>query len=213
MAKKEGPEKTTDQIIYQDDLKKYLESEVYLENIKFVEDSFNLFRRKGVKNLLAFLKETDYYESPASTRFHNNDFGGLVKHSIDVTKRFNHLCERDYPQFPFESRIICGLLHDACKIGTYFPAFNKNGSRSKIPYKSQDVLPIGHGEKSVIMIQKIPFELTLQEMLVIRWHMGQYDYTWRQYEDKVTKIEPAVKLFSSCDMISSVIGGIENGQY
>jgi len=207
----EKPEKTTDQIIYQDNLQEFLGSLIYQVNVEFVELSLNSIKRKGMKKLLAFLRETDYYEAPASTRFHNNDFGGLVCHSIDVTKRFNHLCERDYPTFPRESRIICGLLHDVCKIGTYFPAFNKNGSRSKTPYKSEDVFPVGHGDKSIIILQQIPFELTLQEMLVIRWHMGQYDYTWRQYEDKVTKIEPAVKLFSACDLISSVIGGIQNG--
>lgn len=207
----EKPEKTTAQIIYQDDLKNFLASEKYLENMEFVELSFKSIKRKGIVKLLAFLKDTDYYESPASTRFHNNDFGGLIDHSIDVTKRFNRLCERDYPIFPRASRIICGLLHDVCKLGTYFPAFNKNGSRSKTPYKTENQLPIGHGEKSIIMLQQIPFELTLQEMLVIRWHMGLYDYSWKGVEDKVTKIEPAVKLFSSCDMISSVIGGIENG--
>lgn len=207
----EKPEKTTDQIIYQDDLKNFLASEKYLKNVEFVELSFKSIKRKGIVKLLAFLTETDYYESPASTRFHNNDFGGLVDHSINVTKRFNRLCERDYPTFPRASRIICGLLHDTCKIGTYFPFFTQKGARGKTPYKSQDVFPVGHGDKSIIMLQQIPFELTLQEMLVIRWHMGAYDYTWKQFEDKVTKIEPAVKLFSSCDMISSVIGGIENG--
>ena len=36
-------------------------------------------------------------------------------------------------------------------------------------------LPLGHGEKSVILVLCSGIELTDAEMLAIRWHMGGFD--------------------------------------
>lgn len=43
-------------------------------------------------------------------------------------------------------------------------------------YCVEDDFPIGHGEKSVIIILKY-LNLTKEEMLTIRWHMSTYDCT------------------------------------
>ena len=42
-------------------------------------------------------------------------------------------------------------------------------------YNSDVALPVGHGERSVILIQQNGFTLTLQEIAAIRWHMGAFD--------------------------------------
>ena len=36
----------------------------------------------------------------------------------------------------------------------------------------EDTFPIGHGEKSVILLQWLGLSLTIDEMLAIRYHMG-----------------------------------------
>ncbi len=66
-----------------------------------------------------------------------------------------------------ESLLICGLLHDVCKIDCY----KKSG---KEWIWNKDCLPMGHGEKSIYIIQKF-MKLTDEEALAIRWHMGGWD--------------------------------------
>lgn len=41
-------------------------------------------------------------------------------------------------------------------------------------YKTEDRLPLGHGEKSVIILQSF-IKLTRDEIVAIRWHMGSFD--------------------------------------
>ena len=38
-------------------------------------------------------------------------------------------------------------------------------------YQVEDQLPLGHGEKSVMLVQCY-IRLTMQEVMAIRWHMG-----------------------------------------
>ena len=40
--------------------------------------------REGVDNLLNYLNTSDFYRSPASTKYHGSYAGGLVEHSINV---------------------------------------------------------------------------------------------------------------------------------
>lgn len=40
--------------------------------------------RPGADKLLEWLKSTDFFTAPASTRFHGVYPGGLVKHSLNV---------------------------------------------------------------------------------------------------------------------------------
>ena len=70
-----------------------------------------------------------------------------------------------------ETLAICGLLHDLCKIDAYKEA-PEGASRR---YEVTRHFPAGHGEKSVILILQF-MHLTQEEILAIRWHMGQYDF-------------------------------------
>ena len=62
------------------------------------------------------------------------------------------------------------LLHDVCKANYYH--------RDSDGWTVRDALPMGHGEKSVYLIQK-HMDLTDEEALAIRWHMGAYDEAYR----------------------------------
>lgn len=49
------------------------------------------------------------------------------------------------------------------------------GAAGKAGISAYKKIPAGHGEKSVILILQF-MHLTQEEILAIRWHMGQYDF-------------------------------------
>ncbi len=135
--------------------------------------------REGSQNLLDWMQKTDFFTTPASTKFHGACSEGLVMHSISVYKTMmeKHFDEKtDNP----ESFAICALLHDLCK-AQFYKTSTKNvkneetGQWEKKPYYTiDDVFPFGHGEKSVFLIERF-MRLKPSEAIAIRWHMGGFD--------------------------------------
>lgn len=124
---------------------------------RFKEIFISQVTRPGAADLLAWLGTTDFFEAPASTRFHNVYYALLGQSTI-----------REYGG---ESVAIVALLHDVCKTGYY--RRERDGK-----YSVKDQLPMGHGEKSVYLVMKF-MDLTDEEALAIRWHMGAYDDAFR----------------------------------
>ena len=161
---------------------------------RFVELYQQLITRPGADKLLAWLETTDFFEAPASTRFHLSRPGGLVEHSIHVYHRLHDLFvseRQNRENEPFielsdseeETIAICGLLHDICKANFYAVEMrnrkNEQGQWEKYPfYVVNDQLPYGHGEKSVYIISGF-MKLTREEAMAIRWHMGFSDNDFR----------------------------------
>jgi len=164
--------------------------------------------REGVVTLRSWLEQSDYFTAPASTMFHGNRMGGLAKHSLAVYEAFWQKVESYGLPVSKDSAIIAGLLHDACKIDVYKTNVLKSGNSSAAkPYKMEDVFPVGHGEKSVMVVQKY-FPLTAQESVLMRWHMGHNDPAWKDYQEKVEKLFPEVILFQHADKEISTLYGI-----
>ena len=161
---------------------------------RFVELYQQLITRPGADKLLAWLETTDFFEAPASTRFHLSRPGGLVEHSIHVYHRLHVLFvseRQNRENEPFielsdseeETIAICGLLHDICKANFYAVEMrnrkNEQDQWEKYPfYVVNDQLPYGHGEKSVYIISGF-MKLTREEAMAIRWHMGFSDNDFR----------------------------------
>ena len=102
-----------------------------------------------------------------------------------------------------DERTIAAICHDFCKIDTYRPNILKSGERSSAkPYVTEDNLPLGHGEKSAWLASQ-HIELTNNEALLIRWHMGPYDPAWKDYDQKVGKACPAIYAFHNADQEAS----------
>ena len=40
--------------------------------------------RDGIDKLLAYIRKSDFYRAPASTRFHSCHEGGLLEHTLNV---------------------------------------------------------------------------------------------------------------------------------
>jgi len=68
---------------------------------------------------------------------------------------------------------------------------------------TEDLFPVGHGEKSVIILQKY-ITLTEQEIMMIRWHMGMFDREFISYEKKIKRICPNAILLITADWLASV---------
>ncbi|MFH0992913.1 MAG: HD domain-containing protein [bacterium] len=141
-------------------------------------------RREGADKLLEFLTSpnSDFFTAPASTRFHLSVEGGLLEHSLNVYTALKDYVSRprarsDYGLvFSEETIAIAGLLHDLCKINVYQKSTrnvkDKNGVWAAVPtYEYNDMLPYGHGEKSVYIISGF-MKLTREEAFAIRYHMG-----------------------------------------
>ncbi len=140
-------------------------------------------KREGASALLDWLKKSDFFTAPASTRQHSAFEGGLCLHSVNCYNRFLNNIINEYGEefqdvISDESIAIISLLHDVCKTNFYKEDVRNvkvNGVWEQQPYYTvDDSLPYGHGEKSVYMISGF-MKLTREEALAINWHMGGFD--------------------------------------
>lgn len=161
-------------------------------NIKKFEKMLTQFNRNGMKNLIEYIRKSDFYTAPASTRFHACHEGGLLEHSLNVAdcllkKLDNPIWANILNEVGQESIIISALLHDICKSNFYIVEFKnkkvysdhgkKSDSNGRYDWETvhgymiDDKIPYGHGEKSVMMIEEF-MKLKPVERYAIRWHMG-----------------------------------------
>jgi len=183
--------------------------------------AIELIKREGIKELISYIeKETDFFIAPASTQFHGNYDGGLLDHSVIVTRfalhNFNFIVKEN-PDLEYlrESVVICGLFHDMCKTNFYkkekkWTKDDQNKWKEYFGWTPNDTFPLGHGEKSLYLISKY-IKLTDAEAMAIRWHMGSSEpsvsitnnphyYAYNQAID-----HPLVRLIHCADMIAMTI--------
>lgn len=174
----------------------------------------DIVKREGSDKLLEYVLSTDFFQAPASTRFHLAIPGGLAQHSLNVYDLLTEKNSRYGLGYSDETIFICGMYHDLCKVNFYKEAtdpateaqmkylvslagpemaaismskkhvsalidWHKNGKNGDKPevtteYVIEDQLPIGHGEKSMMLINRY-IELTPNEAMAIRWHMVAFD--------------------------------------
>lgn len=153
--------------------------------------------RDGVDYVIEDLTELGFFEAPASSKFHLNVESGLLQHSLNVCKTALRVRETMIGMddslreaLPKESVIIAGLLHDVCKADIYKPAMKKQKGRMGmwVDVPGYDVVydnfPLGHGEKSVIVLLRSGLEMTDDEIMAIRWHMNAWDLPFQSADLK-----------------------------
>ncbi len=169
-------------------------------NIKRFEELMSGVNREGKDALMDYIRKSDFYTAPASTKFHLSCEGGLLQHSLNVydclqAKKESSTWGRILEEAGAEALIICPLFHDLCK--TYFYKIDFKNQKTYDPekvaaaerwqvkrdnggafiweqvpcYTVEDRVPYGHGEKSVMMVEQF-MKLTGPERFAIRWHMG-----------------------------------------
>ena len=165
------------------------------ETVIFLLQSVN---RHGIDSLIDYLLESDYFVAPASTRFHNSFPGGLCNHSLNLVHTFSAANKQLQKPLPPDSVVICGLLHDLCKVNAYLP-IGKG-------YKSVKG-PTGHATLSLSRIGE-HIRLTPEEDDVIRYHMLLYGiFTYHEHDTlalfKAIHRNPQVQIFAALDMADS----------
>lgn len=167
------------------------------ENKKEFIETLLATQRPGIEQVIEKIEKWGFFKAPASTIFHLCEEGGLVQHSLNVyhmATKLKSVVVFEKPELesrlPDDQIAIAALLHDICKSDVYKPAIK----RKKLPNGTwidaagYDVdysgFPMGHGEKSVIMLLRFGFNLTPDEMLAIRWHMGPWDLPFQSNEEK-----------------------------
>ncbi len=179
--------------------------------------------RERIDRVIDYLEnKSDYFTAPASTAFHGNYAGGLAEHSLnvyEVAMRVKATMVELKPELvnriSDESVAIVALLHDLCKTNVYkVEKKNRkvNGRWEEVDAYGVDYskFPLGHGEKSVIMLLSLGFPLTRDEMLAIRWHMSAWELPMQSAEAKANLNEareqcPLLAVLQAADGLASAI--------
>lgn len=171
----------------------------------------DVLAQKYSDRAIKWLASTDFYDAPASTKYHDSDPSGLLRHTLKVVNRAIDLITID----PFRSinvaeAIIVAITHDWCKIN-FYESFMRNvknedtGVWEQVPsYRHKpSEYPFGHGVTSLYMAEKL-FKLTLEQALAIRWHMDIYDVSDYEKSDLFDAKEkyPMVRLLQMADQLS-----------
>lgn len=202
------------------------------KNIERFESLMAMVNRDGIDKLMEYIKKSDFYTAPASTRFHLSCKGGLLQHSLNVydclvAKKNSPIWHDILDKVGDESLIITALLHDLCKTFFYVPGSRnqKTYDPKKIAaaerwqvksdqmgkyiwetvesYTIEDKMPLGHGEKSVMIISRY-MKLTSDEIFAIRWHMGfSEEKSLHGTLDDAMSLHPLVLAVYEADMEAS----------
>ena len=180
-------------------------------------------KRDGIEDVITDLEELGFFTAPASAGHHLNIEGGLVLHSINTCKAALAIWEGMKPLEPSlatevkrDSIIIASLLHDVCKSDIYKRSVKKRKNALgqwedcegyKVSYKD---FPMGHGDKSVILLLCSGLDLSDDEMLAIRWHMGAWGINMNSYEDErcydtARALYPLVSIIQTADGVAAAI--------
>lgn len=189
------------------------------KKIEIVESLLMNTNRQGSENMLDFFRKSDFYTAPASSKYHSNYEGGLLDHTLLVYS-FAMALRQPFiemnPEFTESlnpvSITIAALIHDLCKVNFYqkvdkWAKDDHNNWVSYTGYTFDDPFPVGHGEKSIIMSQIIKFDLTVDEMLAIRYHMGfwggETNQELKSTQAKAIEKTPLVLLLQMADYAAS----------
>ena len=207
-----------------------------MENTKLIERfeaEMAKIHRTGIEDLITYIRQSDFFTAPASTRFHLSCPGGLLQHSINVLDALRGLLDWNENEQIWEYRVaghvvdsasdesvtLMALLHDLCKINFYSVRSHtvknqETGQWEEKPYYVvEDQMPLGHGDKSVLLISKY-INLTDQELYSIWHHMGfvGQDYAALKSVDLSIQKHPMVLALQTADMMASKLmeGNEEN---
>lgn len=166
--------------------------------------SANPEAKPGYVSAIEWLRTTDFYRAPASTRYHESFPGGLLTHSLNV---YNCMLElHSVPKFNsinIAEATLVTLVHDWCKIDYYEP-YQKNVKdektgkwHSETAYRAeQRGIPMGHGSSSMYLASRV-MRLTPEQALAIRWHMSR----WHVADVEQSELQKANEKFPMVHLI------------
>lgn len=183
-----------------------------IKNQNFIETQLLNTNLPDIERLVDWMKLTDFYTAPASTRYHLSCEGGLAQHSINVFDALFRFNFEGFIDYPVEEIVLASLLHDVCKIHTYQIEQkwrkDERGQWESYPaYVFNEKFSYGHGEKSVYLVEqwvKLPYHVAT----AIRAHMGFSDASFKGGDKLIPNIfadNPLALYLSFADQHASFI--------
>ena len=124
--------------------------------------------RAGVDAVVAYLDKAGFFTAPASVNRHLSHDGGLLEHSLNVYRTAVRIAGQKVAlrpdiekRLPSESVTLAALLHDVCKANIYrkVTKYRKDANNRWETYDGYEAdysrFPLGHGEKSVVMLLRL----------------------------------------------------------
>lgn len=200
---------------------------------QFAEILLDVLEPFEYDSITGFLRKTDFFTAPASTRFHLSVEGGLCQHSLNVYTSAMQIETAFNSGASRRSIAICALLHDVCKAGVYQKELKNAKNYDKLVLEGQpkhkikhdkkgdfiwdlkeiyvfnDPWPFGHGSKSAYIVNSL-IDLTDEEALAIRYHMGPYEEGDKDRCSKVFEQSKLALLIHFADMYASKVVEAEN---
>ena len=162
----------------------------------FKEITKGVFTDKQVEKLI----KMGYFKAPASLTHHGTEERDLYQHSKMIYMQLEEYTQKLYLSWKARrSPIVIAFLHDLCKVDDYVL------EDGKYVWNKLSLLT-GHGDKSVIMALQLFPDLTDEEAMCIRYHMGAYEgqEKWKTLENAI-KSYPNILWVHHADMIASKI--------
>lgn len=176
--------------------------------------------RENIEYIIEDLESWGFFSAPASAQGHYAHPGGLLDHSVNVYDAAMAARESMIKMRPdledelkSDSIAIAALLHDVCKADFY--QLVKKKRRNEIgmyeeveAYEIHDEnFPVGHGEKSVILLLQSGLDLSDDEIYAIRWHMGPWNLNRddERFYRSASRLTPLQSLIHVADTMASAI--------
>lgn len=178
---------------------------------------FDNIHRDGISSFMNYLiKQTDFFSSPASIKYHGSFAGGLLAHSLEVYYQIRKLspiygyCRNESE---IESATLVSLFHDVCKINSYVTSVrnvkNSSGNWESVPcYIYSDKKDFGaHGAESIYILTQ-HLLLTRDETVAIYHHMGAWDASKYDNPSQAYESTKLAWLLHVADEAATYIAGI-----
>ncbi len=163
-----------------------------VENYDIQGDKENFFKRafgdcNGMLELA--LGGIGYFDAPASKGHHLAERGGLLKHSVYMTRRLIALTNSYSVFWPRkESPYLVGMLHDLVKCRCYRAVEGAGPAWEYVQPEYQ-----GHGACSVAIASELGIQLMREEIAAIMFHMGPWGVD-KEYSEG--EFRAAMRVFS-----------------
>jgi|GEM_PF-4771436 len=122
-------------------------------------------------------EKSDYFNAPASSKYHNNFKGGLAAHSLNVCNTALKINDSLNLGLKRSNVILACLLHDLSKVTYYTPNILKSGKQSEsVPYNREPTFFMPHGADSLYLVNNVlKMEVSQDVATAICYHMP-FDY-------------------------------------
>jgi 23S rRNA maturation-related 3'-5' exoribonuclease YhaM len=163
-------------------------------------------KRSGIEELLQYLETIEFFNAPASTKYHLSIPGGLVIHSINVAEFMLNECKKisTVHDISYDSIVISALFHDVGKAKyfgkqMYIPNYLDDPETQPQFMYNKSRLNVMHEIVSLQIVSKF-INLNEEETFAILYHNGLYSPLGESTKGKEQKLQ---QLLHFSDMWSS----------